>query len=141
MKEDHAALIMFNNAVILGSPPTRDFAQIIRALDQAQPFGNTSLIDASYAGLLLAESRPDPPLLIVFSDGRDTFSWLMGEAVLETAKYNDAVVYAVSTDRRQTKHFSTILPNLPGVHYSKWNPPQISDRHSSVSWWNSVTDI
>lgn len=114
MKDDHAALITFNNAVILGSPPTRDFARIMQALDQAQPFGNSSLIDASYAGLMLAESRPDPPLLIIFSDGRDTFSWLTSEAVLETAKYNDAVVYAVSTDRRPNKAFLNDLTKFTG---------------------------
>jgi len=39
---------------------------------------------------VLAESRPDQPLLIIFSDGLDTFSWLTSEAVLDTAKRNDA---------------------------------------------------
>jgi uncharacterized protein with von Willebrand factor type A (vWA) domain len=35
-------------------------------------------------------------LLIVFSDGIDTSSWLSPEKVLETAKRSDVVVYAVS---------------------------------------------
>ncbi len=93
---DQAALIMFNHTVTLGSPLTHDFARVNLALDRAQPFGNSSLIDASYAGLLLANSRPDPALLIIFSDGIDTFSWLTSGAVLETAKHTDDVVYAVS---------------------------------------------
>ncbi|MBN1568320.1 MAG: VWA domain-containing protein [Acidobacteria bacterium] len=114
MRDDHAALITFNNAIMLGSPPTRDFAQVVQALDHSQPFGNSSLIDASYAGLVLAESRPDPPLVIIFSDGRDTFSWLTEEKVLETAKHNDAVVYAVSTDRRPNKAFLNDLIQLTG---------------------------
>jgi VWFA-related protein len=100
--------------VILGSPPTREYANIRLALDQAKPFGNSSLIDGSYAGLVLAESRPDQPLVIIFSDGRDTFSWLTSEAVLETAKRNDAVVYAVSTDRRANKTFLGDLTKLTG---------------------------
>ena len=112
--EDYASLILFNNAVVLGSPPTRDFAQVKLALDQAQPFGKTSLIDGSYAGLVLAESRPDQPLLIIFSDGLDTFSWLTSEAVLDTAKRNDAVVYAVSTDRLPNKTFLHDLTRVTG---------------------------
>ena len=106
-EEDHAALITFNNAVILRSPHTRDLAKIRAALDRAEPFGNSSLFDGSYAGLIVAESRPDPPLLIIFSDGRDTFSWLTEEAVLETAKRSEAVVYAVSAGRLPNRTFST----------------------------------
>jgi Ca-activated chloride channel homolog len=113
-KEDHAALILFNNAILLGSPPTRDFAGIKLALDRALPSGRSSLIDASYAGLLLAESRPDPPLLIIFSDGRDTLSWLTADAVLETAKHNDAVVYAVSTEKLPESSFLGNLTRVAG---------------------------
>jgi VWFA-related protein len=113
--DDYAALITFNNAVTLGSPPTHDFARIELALDSVQPFGNSSLIDGSYAGLILAESRPELPLLIIFSDGRDTFSWLTSEAVLETAKSNDTVVaYAVSTERLENKGFLSDLTGITG---------------------------
>jgi Ca-activated chloride channel homolog len=108
-KEDYVALITFNNAVVLGSPPTRDLARVRLALDQVQPVGNSSLMDGIYAGLLLAESRPDPPLLIIFSDGYDTISWLTSEAVLETSKRNDAVVYAVSTSGLPNKSFLSDL--------------------------------
>ena len=104
---DNAALITFNNAVVLHSNATRDLAKIRAALDEAEPFGNSALFDGSYAGLIIAESRPDPPLLIIFSDGRDTFSWLTEEAVLETAKRTEAVVYAVSTGRLPSRTYAT----------------------------------
>jgi hypothetical protein len=78
---------------------------------------------------LLAESGSELPLLIIFSDGLDTFSWLTGEAVLETAKHHDVVVYAVSTRRLPDKSFlsdlveitagslfeADIIENLPAV--------------------------
>jgi VWFA-related protein len=112
--EDYVALITFNNAVMLGSPPTRDLSRIKLALDQAQPLGNSSLIDGSYAALVLAESRPDQPLVIIFSDGRDTFSWLTSPVVLDTAKSNDAVVYAVTTDHQASKTFLGDLTRLTG---------------------------
>ena len=112
--EDHAALITFNNAVALGSPPTRDFAGVRRALDKVKAFGNSALIDACYAGLTLAETRPDPPLLIIFSDGRDTFSWLTERAALETAKRSHAVVYTVSTGMLPKKAFLRDVTDLTG---------------------------
>lgn len=112
--EDRAALITFNHAVVLGSELTGDFSEIKSALDQTKPFGRSSLIDASYAGLVLAESGSELPLIIIFSDGRDTLSWLTDDTVLETAKRNDSVVYAISTSRRPQKSFLKNLTELTG---------------------------
>ena len=108
-KEDYVALITFSNAVVLGSPLTNDIGRVKLALEPAQSFGNSSLIDASYAGLVLAESSSELPLLIIFSDDLDTFSWLTETDVLETAKRSDAVVYAVSTSRLPNKSFLSDL--------------------------------
>jgi Ca-activated chloride channel homolog len=112
--EDHAALLTFNHALSLGSLPTRDLAAVRRTIEEAQPSGNSSLIDAVYAGLLLAGARQDPTLLIVFSDGCDTFSWLTSEAVLQTAKRNEAVVYAVSASRLPRDTFLADLARITG---------------------------
>ncbi len=131
--EDQSALIMFNHAVILGSPITHDFASVKLALDRAQPFGNSSLIDASYAGLMLAHSKPDPTMVIVFSDGIDTFSWLTSEAVLETAKHTDAVVYAVSAGLPPNKTFLADITRFTGGYIfqagSAQKPGVIVSRH------------
>jgi len=113
-ENDRAALITFNHAVVLGAPLTGDFTQLKTALDRTQPSGNSSLIDASYAGLILAESGSELPLIIIFSDGFDTSSWLTGEAVLETAKRNDSVVYAISTHRQPDESFLNDLTKLTG---------------------------
>ena len=104
----------FNNAVALDSPPARDFQGIRQALDRARPSGNSALIDGSYAGLVLAETRPDPPLLIIFSDGRDTFSWLTERAVIKTARRTNAVVYAVSPNHLPNKSFLRDLVDTTG---------------------------
>ncbi len=113
-KDDYAALIMFNNAVSLGSSPTRNFENLKRSLEHAQPSGRSALIDAGYAALMLTELRPDPPLLIIFSDGLDTCSWLTAPAVLETAKSTDAVVYAVSTGTVSENAFLRELTRITG---------------------------
>jgi Ca-activated chloride channel family protein len=108
-ENDRVALVTFNHAVVLGSPLTGDIERVRQALNQAQGSGNSSLIDASYAGLVLAESRSELPLLIVFSDGLDTLSWLGEKEVLETAKSRDVVAYAVSTRRLPDKSFLNSL--------------------------------
>jgi VWFA-related protein len=113
-EKDRAALITFNQAVVLGSPLTGNFELVKSALEQTQPSGNSSLIDACYAGLILAKSGSELPLMIIFSDGRDTFSWLTGEMVLETAKRNNSVVYAISTQRRPKKSFLNDLTSFTG---------------------------
>jgi Ca-activated chloride channel family protein len=112
--EDRAELVLFNHAVVYGSPMTVDLDRIREALERMQPAGNSSLIDASYAGLVLAENGSGLPLIIIFSDGLDTSSWLSGDEVLETAKHNDSVVYGISTQIHQGKTFLSDLTELTG---------------------------
>lgn len=94
--EDQAALITFNHVVTLGSPLTRDVRRAATTLRLAEPIGGTALVDASYAGMMLGESDVGRSLVIVFSDGLDTSSWLAPDAVLDTARRTDAVVYGVA---------------------------------------------
>jgi VWFA-related protein len=68
----------------------------LAALEKVQADGNTALIDGSYAGMMIGESDVGRSLLIVFSDGLDTSSWLSAGSVLETARRSDVVVYGVS---------------------------------------------
>jgi VWFA-related protein len=115
-KGDRAALITFTHAVTLGSPLASDIEHVKTALNAAQSLqsGTTSLIDASYAGLILAESKSERPLLIVFTDGLDTSSWLRGEAVLDIARRSDTVVYAVSAGRLPNSTFLRDLCKFTG---------------------------
>jgi Ca-activated chloride channel homolog len=106
-KDERAALITFDNAVKLRSPLATDIDRIKTVLYSMEslPYGETSLIDASYAGLMLAESNSERPLLVVFSDGLDTLSWLPADEVLDSAKHTRTVVYAVSTKQSPDTEF------------------------------------
>jgi Ca-activated chloride channel homolog len=98
-KDDQGALITFSQALTLGSGLTTDVTAIRRALDGAQPTGETSLVDGVYAAMMVGESDAGRALVIVFSDGLDTASWLPADSVLEIAKRSDVVAYAVSVGR------------------------------------------
>lgn len=99
--EDRAALVTFSHIVVNGTGLTADLEHIRKALHEARGSGQTSLVDASYAAMMVGESDVGRSLLIVFSDGVDTASWLPAESVLETAKRSDVVVYGVEVGRRR----------------------------------------
>jgi VWFA-related protein len=113
-KGDQAALITFNHVVALGADLTSDWSRVRKALEQAQPTGNTSVVDASFAGMMLGESDVGRALVIVFSDGLDTSSWLAPDAVLSMSKRCDAVVYAVSASRVPNPGFLRDLSEQTG---------------------------
>lgn len=98
---DQAALVTFSHVIVENAALTTDFARVRAALDAAQASGRTSLVDATYTGMMIGESDVGRSLLIVFSDGVDTTSWLSPESVLETARRSDVVVYGVEAGKRK----------------------------------------
>lgn len=94
--DDELALVTFDRAVTLRCPSARDAGCVRTALTAATPVGETALVDGSYAGLVLGESAVGRSLLMVFSDGIDTASYLRAGQVLETARRSDAVAYGIS---------------------------------------------
>jgi VWFA-related protein len=111
--DDQAALIMFSHAVTLAAPLSTDVGKVREALDHAVGRGSTAMIDGAYAGLVVGESDVGRALLIVFSDGLDTASWLTADAVTDTAKRSDVVVYGVSVGHGQPA-FLRDLASLTG---------------------------
>ncbi len=104
-KEDRAALVVFSHQVAVTTGLTPDVGRVRAALERAQPFGDTSLVDATYAGLMIGESDVGRSLVMVFSDGVDTTSWLAPHRVSEVAKRSDAVVYGVSAQGSSRAEF------------------------------------
>lgn len=94
---DTAALVTFNRAVVLEVPLTADLETVRQGLARAQSGGDTSLIDAALAAMLLGDSDVSRTLVVLFSDGVDTASFSRASEVLETARRVNGVVYAVST--------------------------------------------
>jgi VWFA-related protein len=112
--DDQGALVTFSHLVLLDSGLTKDVGMLQKALDEAEASGNTALVDGSYAAMMLGESDVGRALLIVFSDGVDTSSWLTADAVLDTARRSDAVVYGVSSGAGGNEPFLRDLSELTG---------------------------
>ena len=93
--DNRAALITFNDYVTLRAGWTGEIRQLETAIRQTEAAGNTALYDAAYSSLTLRHTRPGRTLALLFSDGDDTASWLPGDTVMEIARRNEVVVYAV----------------------------------------------
>jgi VWFA-related protein len=93
---DEVALVTFDNAVSLPCTMTRDVMCVGRQLGAAMPHGDTALIDGVFAEMMVGESAVGRSLLVVFSDGLDTASWLPSSRVLDAARRSDTVAYVVA---------------------------------------------
>ncbi len=112
--DDQGALVTFSHVVRLGSGLTRDVGALQTALDEAEPSGDTALVDGIYAAMMLGESDVGRALLIAFSDGVDTSSWLSADAVIDTARRSDSVVYGVSSKVEKNDRFLRDLSEATG---------------------------
>ena len=116
--DDQAALLTFANVLALRERLTSDAGRVSRALDRMEPstdlFGGTALIDACYTAMTMLAGDAGRGLLIVFTDGVDTSSWLPAERVLTTARRSNLVVYAVSNGRLPKGSFLRELSDLTG---------------------------
>lgn len=95
-KDDQAALLTFTHRTSRQAEPTRDRATIHQAIDRMGAEGSTAMTDAIFGAIALRGKLEGPVVLLVFTDGIDTASWLESGEVLDAALRSDLVVYAVS---------------------------------------------
>ena len=94
--KDRAALMTFADRLRLHSALTADRARLHALVRDVTAGGSTSLFDAVFAGLALREADDGRTLLLLFSDGRDTASWLTARKVIDAARRTDVVIYPVT---------------------------------------------
>jgi VWFA-related protein len=92
---DRAALVTFSQVVVIRSSLTPDHTRLRALAQNLKIEGTTSAIDAVFAGTTLQTAADRASLLLVFSDGIDTASWLRPDQVLATVRRSAVVPYAV----------------------------------------------
>jgi len=97
-QDDRAALITFSHMVDLRVPMTGDFQSIRTALGTMTGSGATSLRDAVQLALQLQPRDRSRPLMLLFTDGHDTASWLTEDAVVDSARRSGGVIHAVRVE-------------------------------------------
>jgi Ca-activated chloride channel family protein len=106
---DSVALVTFSQ--ILKRPfsfSTRS-ADLDEAIDALTADGATALNDATFAAMGLRAHLDGRMLVLLFTDGSDTVSWLSPLAVIDRARRTDVVVEAVLLNQPATR-----LPSLNG---------------------------
>ena len=100
---DRSALLTFSEEVRLRTPWSPGGSAIVKALPGLGAGGATALVDAGFAALTLRDDPADRRhLVILFTDGDDTSSWLSWRGLLDRAQRTDAVVYGVTQRSWQT---------------------------------------
>lgn len=92
---ESAALVTFSDRIAIRSPFTTDGERLSRLVGAEMPPGDTALYDAAHVAMLLGTSAPGRPIVILFSDGDDTASFLTEDAVVQTAQRTGSVVCVV----------------------------------------------
>lgn len=96
--QDEVALFTFDSALHQRRPFTRDLASLTGALWNFEPFGTTSLYDATAeAARRVAERSAARKAVVVLTDGVDTSSALSASQVSGLASSIDVPVYVVAT--------------------------------------------
>ena len=94
---DRVALVTFDNVVTLRCALVSGRECTMNALARAAPDGETALVDGVFAGMMAGESDAGRSLLMVFSDGLDTASYLRAEPLLDMGRRSDVVVYPIAS--------------------------------------------
>ena len=92
---DRAGLVTFSHVVREVAPIAGNLTAMRAALDAASAGGDTALADAALSGLVLGEAEVGRSLLVVFSDGVDTASFMPEPRVIDAARHANAVAYGV----------------------------------------------
>jgi len=111
---DAAGLVSFSDRVVVRSRLTIDFDRLTSALQEPPLAGDTALVDATYAAIVAGSEGSGRPIVLVFSDGADTASFLAPEHVLDAARRVGPVVYAVTSQGAERGGFLDALVKLTG---------------------------
>jgi VWFA-related protein len=93
---DYVSLITFTSVVARPVALTTNFESVRSALHAITAAGATSLRDALFLALQTTPHEATRPLLLIFTDGADTSSWLSADEVLESVRHANVVIHAVS---------------------------------------------
>ncbi len=93
--EDTAALYSFNHEVTLESDFTRNLGRLQSRLGRLKGESGTALYDAIYLASRQIEDRDGRHVLIIVTDGGDTYSKKTFLAARRTAQDSEAIVYPI----------------------------------------------
>ncbi len=92
---DRAAILSFSQHLSLNQELTPDADRLLEAIESLRSYGATAWHDALFAGLEIMEPVTSRPLILLFTDGEDTYSWLSADDLVAVVEQSAAVIYAI----------------------------------------------
>lgn len=134
---DEAGLLTFSHRVQLLGPLESGRASLQAIIGQVTAGGGTALYDAVYSGVKLTEAAKGRPVVFLFTDGADTYSWLSQKKAMDVVKFSDAVVYVVGIEPKG-RVISTMQTDSGYAYFLK----QITDTSGGqVYYANTAADL
>lgn len=111
---DAAALMTFNEPAEMLVPMTHERAPVLEKIDALKVEGATSLYDGLFLALQMRPETTDArSVALVFSDGRDTASWLSKASITEAIRRSGVVTHIVElTPQLQPRLRMTGIANI-----------------------------
>lgn len=136
--QDRAALLTFSEPVKRIVDMTGDRPQLLKALDELEPSGATSLNDAVFLGLQLKPLTigDSTSVLLVFSDGHDTASWLRQDQLLDATRRSNLLLhviellppsYSTNVTLRPSESLRQLAKAGGGRHWAAQRPSDLND--------------
>jgi Ca-activated chloride channel family protein len=128
---ESAAFLTFSERIAIHSLFTSDLAALKTLIAAPTPSGDTALYDAAHAAMLVGTAAPGRPIVILFSDGDDTASFLNEDAVVETAQRTGAVVCVVMIGG-QGKLLQQLTQTTGGVFVKETSLERLGERFTEI---------
>jgi VWFA-related protein len=129
--DEQAAFVTFSQRIAIRSLFSSDRSALKGLIAAPTPAGDTALNDAAHAAMLVGTAAAGRPIVILFSDGEDTASFLDDRAVLDMARRTGAVVCAVSLGKK-----GGVLPELTdltgGVFVKETSLARVAKRFAEI---------
>lgn len=106
-EEDRAMVIDFDDKVFMIQDLTSDHEALKEAITSIEGLGGTAIYDVLHAAYRKIGKIEGRKVIILLSDGEDTFSQFSYERVLEEAKSNNTMIFTVSIG---TSRFNKSVP-------------------------------
>jgi VWFA-related protein len=133
---DRTGLVTFSEEVRLLADVSGSPLAVRGLLGRVQTGGGTSLRDAVWSALKRSEAVRGRTLMLLFTDGTDTSSWLTEDAVLAMARQSDCVVHVIHTGRERAASepaSDPFLSRLAGITGGRlWESGEAQDLELAV---------
>jgi len=111
---DEALIIDFDENVYLIQDLTSDVDDLKKSIESTEPLGATALYDALHAAYRKIGTFDGRKVIVVLSDGEDTSSQFGFERILEEAKTNSTMIYAIGLGIEGARPRRDVLKDFSG---------------------------